>query len=386
MNQPSRKSMAIFAITRHGVATAQTLLDHYPGADLYVSKKFIKQAPEGAIELPLPFSPILGDLFPQYDCHIFIISVGAVVRMIAPHLKSKKVDPAVLCIDDSSRYVVCLLSGHVGRGNQFTLDVAEKLGSEPVVTTASDRLGTLTVDILGRELGWVLDDQDFNVTRGCAAVVNEEPVAFIQETGEPTFWPLEKELPKNVSYQTSTIGLSAKDYGVLLWVTDRLLAAHEQELQAEAVIYRPKSLVVGIGCDKNTPFETLREGLIHWFRKEGLSLKCIKAFASIDLKAEEPGILALAQNFGVEFLTYKAGVLDGVEGIENPSEVVRKHVGCAAVAEAAALKEAGASQLLVAKRKYKKESEPFNMTLAVARLPYEPRAARGATPIMETGV
>src|SRR5207244_10895888 len=140
------------------------------GADLYVSRKLQSLASEGALPLPLPMGPLLSETFTKYDCHVFLISVGAVVRMIAPLLKDKKIDPAVVCVDDAARFAICVLSGHVGRGNFFTDRVAEILGSQSVVTTASDAIGTLTVDILGREFGWKLDPPDRNVTRGCAAV------------------------------------------------------------------------------------------------------------------------------------------------------------------------------------------------------------------------
>ena len=187
-----RKPYAIYAITTHGIGIAQRLLAGLPSADLYVSEKLRDKAPAQALSLPLPMGPTLAQTFTAYDCHIFIISVGAVVRMIAPLLKDKKVDPAVLCIDDAARFAICVLSGHVGRGNAFTERVAEVLACQPVITTASDVRGTLTVDILGRDLGWKLDDPDRNVTRGCAAVVNEAAVAFVQETGEPNWWPIGK--------------------------------------------------------------------------------------------------------------------------------------------------------------------------------------------------
>src|SRR6266852_8236490 len=133
--------------------------------------------------------PTLRETFTAYDCHVHIISVGAVVRMIAPLLKNKKVDPAIVCVDDAARFAICVLSGHVGRGNAFTDRVAQALGAVSVVTTASDVRGTFTVDILGRELGWTLDDPDRNVTRGCASVVNAARVLFVQGAGEPEWWP-----------------------------------------------------------------------------------------------------------------------------------------------------------------------------------------------------
>src|SRR5207244_11750938 len=107
------------------------------GADLYVSRKLQSLASEGALPLPLPMGPLLSETFTKYDCHVFLISVGAVVRMIAPLLKDKKVDPAVVCVDDASRFAICVLSGHVGRGNASTAGLADALEGQAGSTTAS---------------------------------------------------------------------------------------------------------------------------------------------------------------------------------------------------------------------------------------------------------
>src|SRR5260370_42440274 len=115
-----RKLFAIYAITGHGVGIAARLRDALPVADLYVSEKLFGRAREGALPLPLPLSPTLARTFAAYDCHVFVISVGAVVRRIAPLLADKKQDPAVGCVDDPARFAICVLSGHVCRGNAFT--------------------------------------------------------------------------------------------------------------------------------------------------------------------------------------------------------------------------------------------------------------------------
>src|ERR1700733_13218142 len=211
-----RRPFAVYAITRHGIASARRLVESLPGADLYVSEKLAALAPAGAKLFPLPMGPLLADTFTAYDAHIFVISVGAVVRMVAPFLKNKKVDPAVICVDDAARFAICVLSGHVGRGNVFTDRVASILGATSVVTTASDAIGTLTVDILGRDLGWTLDDPDRNVTRGCAAVVNAAPVLFVQEAGEPSWWPEDRALPEGVRYATSLDGVDPRAFEILL--------------------------------------------------------------------------------------------------------------------------------------------------------------------------
>lgn len=372
MNLP-RKPFAVYAITRHGIEIAARLAPALPGADVYVSQRLQDLSLPGALALPLPMGPTLAATFARYDCHVFLISIGAVVRMIAPLLQDKKVDPAVVCVDDAARFAVCVLSGHVGRGNSFTYRVAEPLGAQPVITTASDVLGTLTVDILGRDLAWQLDDPDRNVTRGCAAVVNAAPVLFVQETGEPDWWPLDRPLPAGVQYTTSLDGVIPGDYEILLIASDRRLDTSHPAHWANAVIYRPKSLVLGIGCDKHTPPELVERGVLHLLQQHGLALASVRAVASIDVKAEEPALLHLQRKFGWQLRFYPAAELDRVAGMETPSAVVHKHVGTRGVAEPAALLAAGASRLVLAKQRYTEPGAGRSMTLAVARFPYLPR-------------
>lgn len=369
----ARKDYAIYVITKHGLDIAAKIRAALPDADLYVSPKQIANAPADARELTLPMGPTLRATFNEYNCHIHIISVGAVVRMIKDLMVNKKTDPAIVCVDDASRFAICVLSGHVGRGNFFTERIAEAIAATPVITTASDARGTLTVDILGRDLGWRLDDMDRNVTRGCAAVVNETRVAFVQETGEPDFWPLEKELPPGVEYHTALDGVRPADYEILLIVSDRDVAASHPAHYENSIVFRPRSLVLGLGCDRDTPLEIIENGVLHHLGQEGLSIKSVRAIASIDKKADEPGLLALAEKYDWPFKTYPATELDVVPGIENPSETVKKYVGTVAVAEPACLLAAGAEKLLVPKRSYKEDHDKHNMTMAVARIDFSKR-------------
>jgi cobalt-precorrin 5A hydrolase len=369
----TRHPFAVYAITRHGVAIAKQLLTGLPEADLFVSEKLFDSAPAGARRMPLPMGPLLNDTFLAYDCHVFIISIGAVVRMVAPLLKNKKVDPAILCIDDANRFTISVLSGHVGRGNAFTERVASLLGNQPIITTASDALGTLTVDILGRALGWTLDDPDRNVTRGCAAVVNATPVLFVQETGEPDWWPVAKPLPEGVRYATSLEGVDPAAFEILLIASDRTLQDSHPAHWENAVIYRPRSLAIGIGCDRGTPTELVSRGVATLLEKHGLSAKCVKTVATIDLKSDEAAIRTLCERHGWPLQTFTAAELDRVPGIETPSDVVARHVGTRGVAEPAALLAAGAEQLVVPKQIYTEPGAGRSMTLAVARIPFAKR-------------
>jgi len=368
-----RKSCAMYAITRHGLHIADRLRAELPGADVYVSQKLMATAPEGAIPLPLPMGPTLAETFTAYDCHIFIISVGAVVRMIAPLMQNKKVDPAVICVDDAARFSICVLSGHVGRGNVFTERVASILDAQPVVTTASDAIGTLTVDILGRDFGWTLDDPDRNVTRGCAAVVNACPVLFVQETGEPAWWPLDKPLPEGVRYATSLADVDPQAFEILLIASDRELRETHQQHWANSVIYRPKSLVLGLGCDRGIAFDVLERGIASILARHQLSIKSVKEIATVAKKKDEVAFLELSEKRGWPLRIYEAEELDAVPGIENPSATVKQFVGTRGVSEPAALLAAGASNLLVPKHVYTEPDAGRSMTMAVARIPFASR-------------
>ncbi|WP_078123898.1 cobalt-precorrin 5A hydrolase [Leptospira alexanderi] len=370
----NRKPYSVFVITKHGLEIAKRIQSVWTGVDLFVSSKFIQEAPPNSKPLSLPMDQTLREIFREYDCHIFIISVGAVVRMIAPLLENKKVDPAVLCVDDRANFSICVLSGHVGRGNFFTEKLAQTLSNIPVITTASDVSGTLTVDILGRELGWVLEHPDRNVTRGCAAVVNEARVLFVQETGEPNWWPLDKNLPKGVEYSVSLNQVRSEDYEILLIATDRnnLQKTHQKHYE-NSILYHPKSLILGLGCDRNIPLETVENGIYKVLNENGLAIQSVKAIASVVLKKDESAFLSLSLKYDWELITFSSEELDRVSWIQSPSKTVKNFVGTKSVSEAASLLASGADSLLVPKQKYKESPNGKNLTIAISRIPFPKR-------------
>lgn len=147
-----------------------------------------------------PFRNEIARLFTNYDQLVFLVSLGAVVRLIAPHLKSKDIDPGVIVVDDAGQFIIPVLSGHVGGANAYAEKIAQLTQGTAVLTTASDVGKTIPVDILGRELGWQVEAPKINITRVSAHVVNEEPIAFIQEVGEKNWWTRPTPLPANILY------------------------------------------------------------------------------------------------------------------------------------------------------------------------------------------
>ena len=187
----------------------------------------------------------IGPLFVSFDQLIFFVSLGAVVRLIAPHLKSKDEDPGITVIDDAGQFVIPVLSGHVGGANACAEQVAALIGATPVVTTASDVGKTIPVDILGRELGWSVEAPKINITRVSAHVVNGEPIAFVQEAGSSNWWTRPTPLPASIHRFNRLDDVDLSRYAAVLWVTHAEISAERwEQLRERLVVYRPPVEVV----------------------------------------------------------------------------------------------------------------------------------------------
>ena len=235
--------VVLVAITRHGAQQTAGLARQLPQASVCVAEKF---APLMA-GLPNPvraysgaFRDEIATLFTGFDQVVFFVSLGAVVRLIAPHLKSKDEDPGVLVVDDAGQFVIPVLSGHVGGANAMAEQVAALLGATAVLTTASDVGKTIPVDILGRELGWKIEAPKLNITRVSAHVVNGEPIAVVQEAGSPDWWTLPTPLPATIHKFERFDDVDLNHFKAVLWITHGEVTAERwQQLNERLVVYRP---------------------------------------------------------------------------------------------------------------------------------------------------
>ncbi len=240
---PADLRVCLVAITRHGAALAARLAADLPQAHVCTSAKFAS-AFSGLRQPVHAYAGALrdeiGPLFERYDQIVFFVSLGAVVRLIAPHLKSKDEDPGVIVVDDAAQYVIPVLSGHVGGANAWSERVADLLGAAPVLTTASDVGKTIPVDILGRHLGWRVEAPKINITRVSADMVNGEAIAFVQETGSPHWWTRPTPLPANVELLSRFDQVRPEHHRSVLWVTHADIAPAFWDQWAERlVVYRP---------------------------------------------------------------------------------------------------------------------------------------------------
>lgn len=285
-----------------------------------------------------------GNQFLCMDGLIFIGAAGIAVRAVAPFVKDKMTDPAVVVVDEKTQFCISLLSGHVGGANELTQRVARMTGAVPVVTTATDVNRKFAVDLFAVDHGLVIGDRD-TVKRVSRDVLEGRLVGFYSD------FPVEGEVPEELS--------EGRPGDRNIWITTRDCVTKESFpggfLQPGTEVLRliPKALVVGIGCRKGTAGETVKKVVEEALRTANQSRDAVGVLSSIDLKKEEPGLLEYAGELGAEFHTYTAGELEKVPGDFRESAFVTEITGVGNVCERAAMAEAihqGGGRLLLGKQ------------------------------------
>ncbi len=392
--KPNHETTAIIALTGQGVELALRLKGLLPGSTCFLPLRHAKKGSEGFERV----SDIIPAVWPRYRNLVCIMATGIVVRLIAPLLSHKSVDPAVVVLDERGRFAISLVSGHLGGANRLACEVAELIGAESVVTTASDVQGKPAVDLMARDAGLEIENVSL-LSRVARAVIEEEPVWVFDPEGrigasfadylnaevyparrtqqceDSRETPIRLDECRNpadtrhslrdpgepVRFRPDWEGQSEEEYlrvrsAYGIWVSELLPPPRVRCLKL-----RPRNLVVGIGCNRQTGSSEIIELVKKIFRKERLSLQSIRNFASIDLKSDEPGILEAATAFNRPVVFFSRDDLGGME-VPHPSAMVEKHIGVQSVCEAAALLSAQSRTLVLTKRK------TANVTLAVARV------------------
>lgn len=348
--------IAVLAITKNGVQIGARLAGELPDMDIYAPEK-LTDGGSNTHWYKEPTSQIIGNLFEEYDALVCVFSLGAVVRLLAGHISDKKTDPAVLVIDDRLNYVISVLSGHIGGANQLACDIADQTGATAVITTAADVNQTIAVDLVGRDIGWVIED-DSNVTAVSAHMVNGERIGLYQDVGSTRWW--DGPLPKNVTTYLSIDAMVRSDCRAFLVITDQ--ANIPVEVQQRGVIYRPPSLVVGVGLHHTTTAEKIITNIKECLAGYGLSDLCIAKMASLKKPTLISGLdeASKKMNIPIEYIDRER--LSEVNA-PNPSDTVERFEGTASVSEAAAMTVSG-GKIIIEKQKF-----PPDLTLAVARIP-----------------
>lgn len=330
-----RGPLHAIALTRDGAALACRLAGALPEARAHAPARFAAGL-AGVEGFEEPVSVRIARLWGEAGGFLLVMAAGIAVRSIAPLLADKAVDPAVVVLDPAGHFAVPLLSGHLGGANDLARQVAELLGATPVITTATDAAGRPAVEMWAREKGLRWDDRA-GVVAVNAAWASGDPVgAYV----DPPFVGLLGGLRHHLALVTGEEAEARRFDGVLFAVSHRLLPG-----VPAALWLRPPCLVLGVGCRKDADPEAVEAGVRGALAEAGLAADASAEVVSVDEKAREPALHALARSLGVAFQTYPAEVLAGVSA-PTPSERVRRAVGTPSVSEAAAIVAAGGPLLL----------------------------------------
>ena len=351
---------AIVAITKRGIEIAGMIKDKMPEIETYAPIKFENPSLPITNWFKEPTSQLVSALFNRCDALVFIFSLGAAIRLIAPLVKDKKTDPAVVVIDDGANFAISTLSGHLGGANSLARLIATFFDScKPVITTAADVNETIAVDLLGQEFSWTIENFE-NVTKVSAMMVNEERIGVYQDAGEKNWWQ-KKPLPSNVVIVGSLEDLKTSRFKGAIVISDRLI--QDPLILERSVIFRPKSLVVGLGVHTDTKIETIENGVRSALLKYGLSSKSIKNIASINRGAVVQGLKQFSEQNKLPVEVYDRHTLDSI-AVPNPSKTVKKFEGTSSVSEASSI-ISSKGKLVVPKQKY-----PPDLTVAIARVEF----------------
>ena len=316
----------------------------------------------------------VGKLWNKYDAFVFIGAMGICVRTIAPYIKDKHEDPAVVCVDSLGLNAISVLSGHIGGANDLTHEVAALIGAREVITTQSDNAGLWALDTFAERFNWAIASDD-DMNKCIYAFVNHEPTALLMEICDEGTDYLEKTLPPHVTVVKSLEEVDPKKYSLVIMVTPYNLCAPYGVLELHFV---PMIAALGFGLASHPDdYEDIYDEIDEAMSQIGV-LPCYKRYCTIDVKEDEEFCAMLVDDLNEELVFYTAEQLAQVE-VPNPSKTVQKHVGTPSVCEAAAILGSNHGKLIVPKVKGR------NWTAALAIDYKYLREARGHIEIVGAG-
>ncbi len=335
--------LAVFAFSRRGLETAERIRAALTGPGDVCAVYAPERLPgEGSLPITPPLASFVGPVFREADALIFVGACGIAVRGIAPHVRDKTTDPAVVSVDELARFVIPLLSGHIGGANALALELAEKLGASAAVTTATDVNGKFSVDAWAAERGLFLSDM--KAAKAVSAAILEGPV------------PLKSDFPVRGTLPPGIVPGEAGPVGICVsW--------RRQTPFKTTLLLVPPVIRLGIGCRRGTPAEAV--GALVDLADHQVHPAAVKSVGSIDLKRDEPGLLDFCRERGWPVEYYTASQLEAAEGDFTPSDFVRRTTGVDNVCERAAA--LGGGRIVIQK------TAGHGVTVAAAAERYEVR-------------
>lgn len=304
----------VITLTKGALNKAKEIKKHINDIDIYTLPKWND---EECKSINKKLEEFVGEIFSKYDVLIFIMASGIVVRVIAKYIKDKTLDPAVLVIDEKGNHVISLLSGHLGGANDAAVFISEKIGAEPVITTASDVKESLAVDTIAMKLNLSIESlkKAKDIT---SMIVNDESVGIISDI------KIDFKLPNNITLINK---IDEKTRG-LIYISNKI-----SDFNIPYVHLIPKNIVIGIGCRKDIITERIIESINSALSKLNIHYKSLKMICTVDVKEKEKGIIETSEFFNVPIKIVNRDEIKEVENMFETSSFVKKSIGVGSVCE-----------------------------------------------------
>lgn len=363
---------AIILVTRQSLPMAQTIQKELQKTTIYS-----KEDCSGCVAIS-SYSGFLAEHFNDFESIIFIGALGICVRSIARCIKSKYKDPAVICIDSTGKYVIPVLSGHIGGANELSRRIAAIIGGEAVVTTFSDNSELWALDTLAQQYGWQVSTTPAQMNRFIFLFVQKRKTALLLEVKDKGTDYLERTLPEHVKVYHKFGEIPLSDVELIIAVTPYLY----NKTDIPMLTFCPPVLHLGIGCKKQCDPAGVAEYIENEIKKRNLNPLSLATVSTIELKRDEPLLQALTDRWPyTKKIIYREEELKDIE-VPNPSEKAFEVTGLYGVAEASAIKGSNYGHLIIEKQKgMLTEGNHFTFALALDR----EAAAKGHIEIVGAG-
>lgn len=319
----------------------ETVIIHVSDSGYTLAETIARELPNSDIVRNSEFSPTL---LTSYRQVIFIGALGICVRNVATHLTDKYHDPAVVCVDSAGRFVISVVSGHVGGANELCNTVAHIIGAQPVITTQSDNMGLWSLDTMGRKYGWTTEATKEQMNQAIFTLVNGKKVALLLDIKDRGTEELQRSKPHHVTIINHIE--QAQAYDLLIAVTP-----YVYQVETPALFFRPKVLCMGVGCRKQCEPAGIEQHIAQQLAEHHIHPASIAKIATIDLKKDEPLLDTLREWWQLDHVeVFQAECLKDIE-VKNPSEKVHQVTGVWGVAESCAIHAADNGTLLLEKQK-----------------------------------
>lgn len=342
---------AIISVTTRGAELGQRIRAHYASSEIVCYEKEGKGSGKEALYFD-KVSQIIGDLFTSCDRILCIMATGIVIRVIAPYIQHKSKDPAIIVMDERGQFAISLLSGHLGGANEWAQELAACVEAIPVITTATDVNGLPAPDVLARKLRLQVDDFSALVKTNAAIVAGKEVPYY----GDDDLFLLEDYHKKAkeegitlLSLQAALAAMEWKEADIRVVITDKIL-----DLPGITLYLRPKTMIIGVGCRRDTPEEMIEEAVMTSLANLKRSPLSVFSLASVDVKADEKGLLAFAEHHKFPIVFYGAEEMAKfieAQGLVE-SNFVKNTIGVGNVCETTSLLRAKSQKLLQQKTIY----------------------------------